>query len=78
MLMVFKVFQKGFTTQYKLLLVLSNTRINFLFASLKLLTNFEITVLFLGIHNWEPDIYIGFSHLQCVQKVPVYYNKPSK
>jgi hypothetical protein len=28
----------------------------------------EITVLFLGIHKWEPDIYIGFSlalHLQC-------------
>jgi hypothetical protein len=28
----------------------------------------EITVSFLGIHNWEPDIYIGFSpalHLQC-------------
>jgi hypothetical protein len=33
----------------------------------------EITVLFLGIHKWEPDIYIGFSpalhalHLQCGQ-----------
>ena len=29
----------------------------------------EITVLFPGIHKWEPDIYIGFSlalHLQCV------------
>ncbi len=28
----------------------------------------ELTVLFLGIHKWEPDIYIGFSsalHLQC-------------
>ncbi len=28
----------------------------------------EITVSFLGIHKWEPDIYIGFSpalHLQC-------------
>jgi hypothetical protein len=28
----------------------------------------EITVLFLGIHKWEPVIYIGFSpalHLQC-------------
>ncbi len=28
----------------------------------------EITVSFLGIHNWEVDIYIGFSpalHLQC-------------
>jgi hypothetical protein len=28
----------------------------------------EVTVLFLGIHKWEPDIYIGFSpalHLQC-------------
>jgi hypothetical protein len=28
----------------------------------------EITVTFLGIHKWEPDIYIGFSpvlHLQC-------------
>jgi hypothetical protein len=29
----------------------------------------EITVSFLGIHKWEPDIYIGFSpalHLQFV------------
>jgi hypothetical protein len=29
----------------------------------------EITVPFLGIHKWEPDIYFGFSsalHLQCV------------
>jgi hypothetical protein len=29
----------------------------------------EITVLFLGIHKWEPDIYFGFSpalHLQQV------------
>ncbi len=29
----------------------------------------EITVSFLGIHKWEPDIYIGFSpalHFQCV------------
>jgi hypothetical protein len=28
----------------------------------------EITVSFMGIHKWEPDIYIGFSpalHLQC-------------
>jgi hypothetical protein len=28
----------------------------------------EITVSFLGRHNWEPDIYIGFSpalNLQC-------------
>jgi hypothetical protein len=28
----------------------------------------EITVSFLGIHKWEPDIYIGFSpalHMQC-------------
>jgi hypothetical protein len=28
----------------------------------------ERTVLFLGIHKWEPYIYIGFSpalHLQC-------------
>ncbi len=28
----------------------------------------EITVSFLGMHKWEPDIYIGFSsalHLQC-------------
>ncbi len=28
----------------------------------------EITVSFLGIRKWEPDIYIGFSsapHLQC-------------
>jgi hypothetical protein len=28
----------------------------------------EIIVSFLGIHKWEPDIYIGFSpalHLQC-------------
>ncbi len=31
----------------------------------------EITVSFLGIHKWEPDIYIGFSpvlHLQCRQR----------
>jgi hypothetical protein len=30
---------------------------------------FEITVSFLGIHKWEPAIYIGFSpalHLQCI------------
>ncbi len=30
----------------------------------------EITVLFLGIHKWKPDIYIGFSparHLQYVE-----------
>jgi hypothetical protein len=30
----------------------------------------EITVSFLGIHKWEPDIYIGFSPalpLQCVR-----------
>ncbi len=29
----------------------------------------EITVSFLGIHKWEPDIYIGFPpalHLQCI------------
>jgi hypothetical protein len=29
----------------------------------------EITVSFLGIHKWEPGIYIGFSlalHLQCI------------
>ncbi len=29
----------------------------------------EIKVSFLGIHKWEPDIYIGFSpalHLQCI------------
>ena len=29
----------------------------------------EITVSYLGIHKWEPDIYIGFSpalHLQCM------------
>jgi hypothetical protein len=29
----------------------------------------EITVSFLEIHKWEPDIYIGFSpalHLQCI------------
>jgi hypothetical protein len=29
----------------------------------------EITVSFLGIHKWEPDIYFGFSpalHLHCV------------
>ncbi len=29
----------------------------------------EITVSFLGIHKWKPEIYIGFSpalHLQCV------------
>ncbi len=33
----------------------------------------EITVSFLGIHKWEPDIYIGFSlalHLQCAINVP--------
>ncbi len=31
----------------------------------------EITVSFLEIHKWEPDIYIGFSlalHLQCAVK----------
>ncbi len=31
----------------------------------------EITVSFLGIHKWEPEIYIGFSqvlHLQCSEK----------
>jgi hypothetical protein len=30
----------------------------------------EITISFLGIRKWEPDIYIGFSpalHLQCIQ-----------
>jgi hypothetical protein len=29
----------------------------------------EITVSFMGIHKWDPDIYIGFStalHLQCM------------
>ncbi len=34
----------------------------------------EITVSFLGIHNWEPDFYIGFSpalHLQWVSTSPV-------
>jgi hypothetical protein len=32
----------------------------------------EIKVSFLGIHKWEPDIYIGFSpalHLQWYRKV---------
>jgi hypothetical protein len=32
----------------------------------------EITVSFLGIHKWEPDIHIGFSpalHLQCIVSV---------
>jgi hypothetical protein len=31
----------------------------------------EITISFLGIHKWEPNIYIGFSpvlHLQCTGK----------
>jgi hypothetical protein len=31
----------------------------------------EITFSFLGIHTWEPDIYIGYSlalHLQCTTK----------
>jgi hypothetical protein len=31
----------------------------------------EITVSILGIHKWEPDIYIGFSlalHLQCSRR----------
>jgi hypothetical protein len=36
----------------------------------------EITVSFLGIHKWEPDIYIGFSsalHLQCgICSPPIY------
>ncbi len=41
---------------------------------------FEITVSFLGIHKWEPDIYIGFSpalHLQCVPviKKQIYCSK---
>ncbi len=34
----------------------------------------EITVSFLGIHKWEPDIYIGFSpalHLQCILLIRV-------
>ncbi len=40
----------------------------------------EITVSFLGIHKWEPDIYTGFSpalHLQCsiyVKALLLYYN----
>jgi hypothetical protein len=32
----------------------------------------EITVLFLGIHKGDPDIYIGFSmalHLQCNHEI---------
>jgi hypothetical protein len=32
----------------------------------------EITVSFLGIHKWDPDIYIRFSlalHLQCVLRL---------
>jgi hypothetical protein len=32
----------------------------------------EIRVSFLGIHKWEPDIYIGFSlalRLQCAEHV---------
>jgi hypothetical protein len=31
----------------------------------------EITVSFMVIHKWEPDIYIGLSpalHLQCIQQ----------
>jgi hypothetical protein len=37
----------------------------------------QCTVSFLGIHKWEPDIYIGFSpalHLQCIT-VTVSRNK---
>ncbi len=36
----------------------------------------EITVSILGIHKWEPAIYIGFSsafHLQCVAQ-PLFTN----
>jgi hypothetical protein len=42
----------------------------------------EITVLFLGIHKWEPEINIGFSlalHLQCSipeKKTPEYFQHP--
>jgi hypothetical protein len=35
---------------------------------LNIIILFEITVSFLGIRKWEPDIFIGFSlalHLQC-------------
>jgi hypothetical protein len=44
----------------------------------------EIPVSFLGIHKWEPDIYIGFSpvlHMQCgyvtvgVRRILVWYLK---
>ncbi len=38
----------------------------------------EITVSFLGIHKWEPDIYIGFSpafHLQCISLICSLLNK---
>jgi hypothetical protein len=33
---------------------------------------FEIRVSFLGMHEWQPDIYIGFSpalRLQCVYRL---------
>jgi hypothetical protein len=39
----------------------------------------EITVQLLGIHKWEPDIYIGFSsalHLQCREMV--YMERPTE
>jgi hypothetical protein len=32
----------------------------------------DLTVSFLGVHKWEPDIYIGLSlalHLQCVREI---------
>jgi hypothetical protein len=35
------------------------------------------TVSFLGIHKWEPDIYIGFSpalHLQCVVHISSHFH----
>ncbi len=40
----------------------------------------EITVLFLGIHKWKPDISIGFSpalHLQCAKNALNFSHKIS-
>jgi hypothetical protein len=39
----------------------------------------EITALFLGIHEWEPDIYNGFSpdlHLQCDVPAELFLSLP--
>jgi hypothetical protein len=34
----------------------------------------EITVLFLGIHKWDPDIYIAFSIRWCVETMDELMN----